>query len=163
MKHISEYNHSNHKEQVAITQHNIGQMIPPDVLNVLDDTIEALQSIYPSWRAGFKEDDEIIGYKQQLAIAMIENKINTHERIGFGLAVARHNNHNFMPTVGVFITWCKEKIKADIDKKKMIASTERILDERRLLGNGTFEARQAEARSEISKIREILKHPHKQE
>lgn len=162
MKQVTDFVNRNQikPSKPVINETNIGEFIPPEVLDVLDSTIESLKHAYPSWRAGFKTDDEEIGYKRQLAIAMIENGINTQEKINFGLIEARKDNSKFLPNVGSFIGWCLAMIEEQRNKERMEASTQRILDSRRMIGEQSFEERQSQARSELGNLRNILKGKH---
>lgn len=74
---------------------------------VVNKILVQLKNSKSGWRAAFKSQAEVDGYKEQLLQACFENGIRTEEMINVGLAHARKDPSDFLPSVGKFVTWCK--------------------------------------------------------
>lgn len=77
---------------------------PSELVNLL---MERLKQIFPSMRSQLADKDYETGVIQQWAIALAENNLLKPDSIKRGLAKARLHNSPFLPSVGMFIEWCK--------------------------------------------------------
>jgi hypothetical protein len=103
------------------------------------------------WRLAMKTEADVNGYKQELLLACIENRINTPEKIKKGLEQARKDTSDFFPSVGKFITWCIEE--TEHFEHLAIAKADREFDEnQKFLDNKTHN--KEFALEQIRKIRE---------
>jgi hypothetical protein len=122
---------------------------------VLSYTFKSLTRCKPSWRANFKSQEEVQGYKEALGLAMMESGIDTVEKLEHGLIQLRKDTNDFMPCVGKFIDWCKDGIRREEERQRIIERA----DARKVqqIESGTFEERQAIAKPNIDCLRLILK------
>lgn len=131
--------------------------IPKEIKVVIDAIFIELMDCKPSWRNAFKSKDEAQAYKKALGVAMFRSGINTVEKAGYGIAFAQTDESPFFPSVGQFISWCKDGYSQALHQKQLEDNTKRILDEKRLLSSQTWEERQAQAKEQIQGLKNILK------
>ncbi len=74
---------------------------------LINHVFKSLCGAKPSWRSGFRGDDDVKLYKEALALTFIENGIQTPDAVQKGLAEARKDESPFMPSTGEFLKWCK--------------------------------------------------------
>lgn len=79
---------------------------------VVDSAFESLKSIFPGWQYNLKSQNDIDSYKQQMTRGMIEQGVTNTSMIKMGMARARLENCDFMPSVGKFLSWCKPSLEA---------------------------------------------------
>ncbi len=70
--------------------------------------LKELRAICPAWRNAIKNQKELDDVKRIWTKAFMENGIVSMAAVQKGLVVARKNQSNFFPSVGVFIGWCQE-------------------------------------------------------
>lgn len=121
--------------------------------NIVNQIMLSLKASKTGWRVGFKTENEVNLYKQELLKACIENKIDSIEKIEIGLAQARKDISDFFPSVGKFISWC---LKSNDSWEHKGAAYQEFRPER-LLEVGTKEERKAKALEHISKIKAMMK------
>jgi hypothetical protein len=97
---------------------------------IVNQIVSRLKKGRTGWRAGFKSETEVNGWKEELLIACIENGINSMEIINIGLTEARRDVSPFFPTVGQFIKWCKPN--EHFEHRRMKAEDEKFRDRQRL-------------------------------
>ncbi len=76
---------------------------------VVNKILLELKAMKTGWRAAFKSQKEVDNYKQQLLKACFESGVHTIEQIDKGLAEARRDDSDFLPSIGKFINWCKPR------------------------------------------------------
>ena len=81
--------------------------LSPEAINLINHVFKSLCGAKPSWRNGFKTNDDVSAYKEALALTFMENGITTPEQVHKGLAEVRRNENPFMPSTGEFLKWCK--------------------------------------------------------
>ena len=94
---------------------------------------EKLKAIFPAAQSSFNSSGLEPVMKQEWLTALIENKINTPEKLNRGFANARKSESPFFPSVGKFIGWCKKPIK---HPSHIMALPKPDYSERRLAGQG---------------------------
>ena len=85
--------------------------ISPEAAALINHVFKSLCGAKPSWRNGFKTNDDVSAYKEALALTFMENGITTPEQVHKGLAEVRRNESPFMPSTGEFLKWCKVEQK----------------------------------------------------
>lgn len=107
-----------------------------DAERVVNQILLALKEMKTAWRTSFKTQAEVDGYREQLLIACVENNIKQQEQINQGLAAARKDPSDFLPSIGKFVQWCIDdgahwehkafdKIAADTDRMLALPKPER--------------------------------------
>lgn len=82
-----------------------------EAANLINYVFQGLCGAKPSWRGGFKTEQDVDIYKQALALAFAENCITDPTMVLKGLAEARKDVESpFMPSTGKFLEWCKPGI-----------------------------------------------------
>tara|TARA_R110000751_G_scaffold276410_1_gene377280 strand:+ start:1237 stop:1605 length:369 start_codon:yes stop_codon:yes gene_type:complete len=89
--------------------------ISPEAAALINHVFKSLCGAKPSWRSGFKTNDDVSAYKEALALTFMENGITTPEQVHKGLAEVRRNENPFMPSTGEFLKWCKPERKMNIN------------------------------------------------
>lgn len=74
----------------------------------MNHIVASLKKSKTGWRIAMKSEADVNGYKQELLLACMENKINSMEKIKQGLEQARKDPSDFFPSVGKFISWCTD-------------------------------------------------------
>lgn len=72
--------------------------------NMIDEVIETLGAMYPSWRTASKDPDVRYHWGRAMSRAGI-----TGEQIKQGVMRAERDTSSFPPSVGQFIGWCNDK------------------------------------------------------
>lgn len=77
---------------------------------IFGQVFKTLIQIFPAWKAAVYGDVSTWakGYKKQLVLAFLDEKINTIEQLNNGFKFARKNGGAFLPNPGVFAAWCRE-------------------------------------------------------
>lgn len=81
--------------------------LSPEAITLINHVFKSLCGAKPSWRGGFKTNDDVNAYKEALALTFMENGITTPDQVLKGLAEARRGDNPFMPSTGEFLKWCK--------------------------------------------------------
>jgi len=81
--------------------------LSPEAALLINHVFKSLCGAKPSWRGGFKTNDDVNAYKEALALTFMENGITTQDEVHKGLAEARRNDNPFMPSTGEFLKWCQ--------------------------------------------------------
>lgn len=74
----------------------------------INDIFQRLQGIFPTWRAAYPTEQELIEAKKNWTKALIASGIHSFEQIKRGMDKARLTDSPFFPTSGQFIAWCVE-------------------------------------------------------
>lgn len=85
--------------------------LSPEAALLINHVFKSLCGAKPSWRGGFKTNDDVNAYKEALALTFMENGITTPDEVHKGLAEARRNDNPFMPSTGEFLKWCRPEKK----------------------------------------------------
>ena len=85
--------------------------LSPEAALLINHVFKSLCGAKPSWRGGFKTNDDVNAYKEALALTFMENGITTPDEVHKGLAEARRDDNPFMPSTGEFLKWCKVEQK----------------------------------------------------
>ncbi len=56
---------------------------------VIQYAFDSLIAMKPAWRNAFKSKKDVVEYKKQLGLAMIDSKINSLEKVNSGIELAR--------------------------------------------------------------------------
>ena len=89
-----------------ITEHQEKPVIDEFAKGIINRVFDNLAIIFPGWQYNWKTQDQINGAKREWTKAFIENNICTMEQISHGFSKARKSETNFLPSCGVFISWC---------------------------------------------------------
>ena len=132
------------------------RQIPDHIKQVASYVFKSLTTTRPGWRNGFtnkgQTDERLVtNYKIALLQAMQENKIDTIEKVEAGLNTLRNQPGAFLPSIGDFISACKPQASGELN----CAMYQEYRPER-LIAQGTFQERQAMAKSELAKIKQML-------
>lgn len=90
--------------------------LSPEAIALINHVFKSLCAAKPSWRSGFKTNEDVNAYKEALALTFMENGINTPEAVQKALAESRRNDSPFMPSTGEFLKWCKPEHKEQCHK-----------------------------------------------
>ena len=85
--------------------------LSPEAIELINHVFKSLCGAKPSWRGGFKTNDDVNAYKEAMALTFMENGITTPDQVLKGLAEARRNDNPFMPSTGEFLKWCKPSVR----------------------------------------------------
>lgn len=68
----------------------------------------SLKAIFPAWLSAIRDPEVEAQARAEWLKGLIENGINSDSQINAGLAKCRAHNSPFLPSIGQFVTWCKE-------------------------------------------------------
>lgn len=68
-----------------------------------------LQSIYPAWSKAFPDDNALKAAKRTWTISFVEQGVSDIKQVKAALNTARSDRSAFFPSVGRFISWCKQE------------------------------------------------------
>jgi len=127
-------------------------------IEIVNDVVKRLKKMRTGWRAGFKSETDVNGWKEELLIACIENEVNCSKMINKGLARARRDDKPFFPSVGEFIKWCLGDEEHHEHKRLRIeqARFEENQKTRRLTDMGKKERTRKAGRSAIDAMKSSL-------
>jgi len=80
--------------------------IDQDSALVVNKLFRELQAIFPAWKQAWPDDAALETAKRSWTKAFMAAGITRVEQIRFGLAAARTNGGDFMPSSGKFVKWC---------------------------------------------------------
>jgi len=86
------------------TQNQIKAMSFADVFNRF---FTALQTIFPAWKNALPTTQHLEAAKRQWLEALVENGIDSSEKLNIGLKKARDEGGDFFPSPAKFVSWCK--------------------------------------------------------
>lgn len=139
-------------KQVGEVTNTPEPFITDQVKSIANQVFAKLAMIKSGWRAGFKTQSEVAGYKEQLLLAMHENGINSMEHIELGLKNARLDPSPFMPSTGQFISWCKPPAQEGELNKAMY----RIYDPKLRVASCTEAERKEAAKIGLAEIKNLI-------
>ncbi|MFQ1023226.1 replication protein P [Avibacterium paragallinarum] len=84
------------------------QEIPPHVAKFVDRLFVRLKAIFPAWQAAFDDEECYQEAKHLWLEALVNNGVTSAAQFKRGIAQAERENKPFFPSVGQFITWCKQ-------------------------------------------------------
>lgn len=76
----------------------------------MDSLFGTLEAIFPAWRVSMKSDTAISNVKLLWTEEFIQHKLDTGENLNLeqGIRLAKASESDFFPSIGKFISWCKE-------------------------------------------------------
>lgn len=74
----------------------------------MNQVFKSLKAIFPAWLQAISDPDIEAQARSEWMKGFIENGINSDLQISAGLAKCRTHNSPFLPSIGQFVTWCKE-------------------------------------------------------
>ena len=90
-------------------QSQLNQM-PPERAQRAEATInwlfQELKGIFPGWRAAFETEADYLAAKQTWLRVLAQEKI-TRAQLQKGLSTAEKSLDKFLPSVGLFVSWCR--------------------------------------------------------
>lgn len=93
----------------SITENQINTL-PPERAQRAEETINwlfnELKSIFPGWRAAFETEADYLSAKKTWLRVLAREKI-TRPQLENGLCEAEKSLDKFLPSVGLFVYWCK--------------------------------------------------------
>ncbi|MCK8938079.1 replication protein P, partial [Haemophilus influenzae] len=93
----------------SITQDQINTL-PPERAQRAEETInwlfQELKSIFPGWRAAFETEADYLSAKKTWLRVLVREKI-TRPQLENGICEAEKSLDKFLPSVGLFVYWCK--------------------------------------------------------
>ena len=101
------------------------------VESIINKLFFELKGIFPAWKNAFEDQAHLNEAKRQWLKAFMEVELNQWEWIERGLSKARQANTPFLPSVGMFIEWCRveqptqyqiemAKVKQEIEQAKQL-------------------------------------------
>lgn len=66
-----------------------------------------LKNIFPAWRVAFPTPESEAGARHEWSVGLIDANCTTREQLSRGLKKARLSASPWLPSVGMFIDWCK--------------------------------------------------------
>lgn len=84
--------------------------------DIINQIFKALKLIFPAWRQNFKTEKEYLETKALWLETLIDEKINTQEKIDLGLKGAKNHDSPFFPSIGQFIKW-SQKAKPRVNEQ----------------------------------------------
>jgi len=77
-------------------------------IDLINKVFKSLKAIFPAWAVAIKDPEIEAQARQEWLKGLVENGINSDQQINAGLAKCRAHNSPFLPSIGQFVTWCKE-------------------------------------------------------
>lgn len=82
-----------------------------DSYQVINTLFNQLESIFPAFMKAWPNEDVLKAGKKNWLLALVENNINTLEKLQIGLKKARQYGKPWVPSIGEFIQWCKPSLQ----------------------------------------------------
>jgi hypothetical protein len=142
--------------QIANEVNDVVASMPKEAKLVINTYIKRLMILKPSIKAQFKTDDELIEFKREFAYQCYKHEINSKEKLDFGMKYVEDSDKEWID-ISQFIKWCKEGYNQHLHQEELSNNTKRITEERRLLASEPWEVRKARGKSEIAKMKAMLK------
>ena len=79
--------------------------------NVINALFSQLAGIFPAFNKAWPTSVEFEAAKKNWLLALVENNINTMNKLQIGLKKARALGKPWVPSIGEFIEWCKPTLK----------------------------------------------------
>jgi hypothetical protein len=130
--------------------------MPVEAKQIINTYINRLMMLKPSMKTQFKTEKEVLEFKREFAYQCFKHGINSKEKLDCGMEYASVSTEKWID-IGQFINWCKDGYNQNLKQTNLLNNTKRIMDERRQLGVGTFEERQAVAKQNLDELRKIIK------
>lgn len=76
----------------------------------MNELFSTLEAIFPAWRVSMKSERAISNVKLLWTEEFIQHKIDTGENLNIeqGIRLAKASESDFFPSIGKFISWCKQ-------------------------------------------------------
>ncbi|HIF9180973.1 replication protein P [Photobacterium damselae] len=81
-----------------------------------------LCAIFPAWRNHLRTSEEFRATRTNFAKGMMENGITSMDQVRRGLTRARQQESDFFPSVGKFISWCRDLDDWEEAFKRMLSN-----------------------------------------
>jgi hypothetical protein len=76
--------------------------------DVVNHLFKILKSIYPAYKYSWATDEDFLIAKREWTRALADEGIRNVSQIRLGIAKARRCKNPYVPSVGQFISWCKQ-------------------------------------------------------
>lgn len=81
--------------------------IDPATAHLVNQVFAKLQGIFPAWRQAWPDDHALRSAKREWIGGFVQAGINSDTQLAWGFQGARRSRKDFVPSVGVFVEWCK--------------------------------------------------------
>ncbi|AOF53686.1 replication P [Rodentibacter caecimuris] len=91
------------------TQSQLNQISPERAQRaeaMINWLFQELKGIFPGWRTAFETEADYLSAKQTWLRVLVQEKI-TKSQLQDGLNAAEKSKDKFLPSVGLFVSWCK--------------------------------------------------------
>lgn len=66
-----------------------------------------LKSIFPAWKVAFPDSASEEGARREWTRGLIDADCTSREKLARGMKMARLHDKPFLPSIGMFVAWCK--------------------------------------------------------
>ena len=108
------------------------QEINNQAIEVINKVFAELQAVYPAWKQAFPDAKSVELAKKVWIKTFAENGVTTIEHVKLGMAAARADTSDFIPSAGKFCSWCKPQVDFEesfyrfINRQPMTSEAERV-------------------------------------
>lgn len=149
MKHVTDYNPLENNT-------NQPKELPQEIKDVLNYCWSEMKMAKTGWSKQLEGAEDIKRYLNGLGKALIINRIDSMEKLRYGLEYLYMDESAWLPSAGQFAKWCKEGYGQHIRQQELLGNVQKITDEKLMLDSKPFEERKAEAKANIADLRNIL-------
>ena len=115
------------KDALKIMEKNSGVLV--------NQVVKELMAIFPAWKKEMSKAGHQAEVKKQFMKAFVESRINTYEKLNYGLKKARNHDSPYFPSVGQFVSWCQDGYLESLNIPPFEVIFREILDYRREIKN----------------------------
>lgn len=83
-------------------------VVTEQAIKVFNELFRQLRAAFPAVMATIKTQADLDELRRQWVAGFAENGITTISQVEAGMRIARQQDNPFLPSVGQFITWCKQ-------------------------------------------------------
>ncbi|CDG48938.1 replication protein P [Serratia symbiotica] len=106
---ISAVNNRDSGVLASMMDHQQKRVVNAEAKELVDALFENLLLIFPAAQnTVLKTADDVAAMKRQWILAFAENGIRHVDQLRAGMRMARHQESDFWPSCGKFISWCRE-------------------------------------------------------
>jgi hypothetical protein len=155
MKNITDLINTNGIQDQQFNQQQ--ENISPELREAINYCWREMKMAKKSWSKELKTEEDIKRYLRGLSKALIAGRIDSMEKLKYGLEAMYLDESDWLPSVGMFVKWCKEGYNQHLHQQELLNNTKRITEESRLLASEPWEVRKARGKAEIAKMKAMLK------
>jgi hypothetical protein len=149
------------KPHGAITQQSESSQQPAEMheleKEILNHCWNGIKKAKTAWGRELTTKTAISDYLIGLGKAFALGRVDSMEKLNYGLKAVYLDDSPWLPSAGQFVKWCNDGYRAQLKINQQDEAMNRIRDERRLLSSVPFAEQQSHAKIEISGLRAILK------